>query len=52
MGKTKMDLIRELERSRKVQLTSGKWVEATGFDWENWKKSDVEQLFKGSKKRR
>jgi len=51
MEKTRIQLIKELESKRKVQLVSGKWVAASGFNWSNFKKKDLEQLYKGSKKR-
>ena len=46
---TKKELINKLS-TRKVQLVSGKWVTGTGFDWRYFKKKDVLDLYKGSRK--
>jgi hypothetical protein len=48
---TKKELISKL-KGRDVKLVGGKTVPATQFNFSDWKKSDVEEHLKNSRKRR
>lgn len=45
----KQEMIKELETNRMIELTSGKMVRATGFDWKAWSTNDVEELLNSSR---